>query len=367
MLFEPTVHAPLTQTAWDEGRVRGAIRAIVADAEAAYDPETLWPPHEWDGWQAALPLKNLYVGAAGVAWALHALGAERLDPAAVALRALEAFRDAPDFMAGEEHPQRYSGLLTGESGILLVAWLLGGDDSLADALLARVRENIGNTVNDVMWGVPGTLLAARELHARTGEERWRVAVQESADAVRDARDADGLWRQRLWGETFQGLGPPHGLVGNVAALGEVGNAAEVLARRATREGGRANWGTSLQWCSGAPGIVLHAAPYLEGELLLAAAELIWDAGPKGDEKGFGICHGTSGSGYALLRTFERTQDEHWLGRARAFAVHALEQAERLPPRYSLFTGGVGAALFAADCLRGQARYPVLEGFGTVTA
>jgi hypothetical protein len=41
-------------------------------------------------------------------------------------------------------------------------------------------------------------------------------------------------------------------------------------------------------------------------------------------------------------------------------MHALAQAERVPGRYSLFTGGVGTALFAAACLEGDARYPVLE-------
>jgi hypothetical protein len=54
------------------------------------------------------------------------------------------------------------------------------------------------------------------------------------------------------------------------------------------------------------------------------------------------------------------KDELWLERARRFAVHALSQAARMPGRYSLFTGGVGTALFAAACLDGDARFPVLE-------
>ena len=119
----------------------------------------------------------------------------------------------------------------------------------------------------------------------------------------------------------------------------------------------------LQWCHGAPGIVATAAPYLDEELLLAGAELGWRAGPPGLEKGPGICHGTAGNGYALLRTFDRTQDERWLDRARRFAMHALEQVERREPRYSLFTGDVGAALFASDCLDARARYPILETWG----
>src|SRR5919198_6313812 len=110
MLFEPAQFEALTAEPWDPARVEDAIARIVADADAAFDPETLWPAHEWDGWQAALPMKNLYVGAAGVIWALDALrrrghAETSLDLARAALRALELWRAGPewylDFMAGE--------------------------------------------------------------------------------------------------------------------------------------------------------------------------------------------------------------------------------------------------------------------------
>ncbi len=47
-------------------------------------------------------------------------------------------------------------------------------------------------------------------------------------------------------------------------------------------------------------------------------------------------------------------------------MHALEQVERLRAerggrgRYSLFTGDVGVALYAADCLDARANYPVID-------
>jgi len=370
VLYDPQLHERLTATPWEAARVKDAIARIVADVDAAYDADAFWAAHEWDGWQAAMPLKNLYVGAAGVVWALDQLrdrsGAETaLDLPNAARRALDRFRAEPDYVAGETlPPERRSGLLCSETGILLVAWRLQPDGALADDLLELVRRNVGNETNELIWGVPGTLLAARAMAAWTGEQRWRAAVRESEDALRDARDEDGLWTQRLWGATFRSLSPPHGLVGNVTALGEVGNAAAILRERAVRVDGRVNWfddDERLQWCVGAPGIVAHAAEYLDQDLLLGAAELIWEAGPKSDEKGAGICHGTAGNGYALLKSFDHTQDDRWLERARAFAVHALEQAERMP-RYSLFTGGLGAALFAADCLAARARYPLLDGF-----
>jgi hypothetical protein len=231
------------------------------------------------------------------------------------------------------------------------------------------------------------MLAALALHGWTGEARWLEAWQESADALRSRRDADGLWTQRLYGSPpDRHLGPVHGLTGNVHALVAGGDvaaaaaAAPVLAREAVVEDGLANWPASagdalaardgtvrLQWCHGAPGIVATAAAYLDGELLLAGAELVWRAGAHGPEKGAGLCHGTAGNGYALLKAFERTGDERWLERARAFAAHALEQVERARAeagrgRYSLFTGDLGVALFASSCLAADARFPVLDGW-----
>jgi hypothetical protein len=374
VLYPAELHEQLTETSWDARHVRDAIRVLAADADSACDTDALWPAHEWDAWQAALPLKNLYAGAAGVAWALGALRQRglvetALDPAGVARRALDACRREPDFIGGEALPgQKRSSLFCGETGPLLVAWLLAPSAELEDDLFALVSANLGNETNELMWGVPGTLLVARAMLDRTDGERWRAAVRESSEALASARDSDGLWTQLLYGDTGRILGPIHGFVGNVVALGDTVGAAAVLARTAIVEGGRANWPSSLesekpprlQWCHGAPGIVAHASEYLEEELLLAAAELVWDAGPTKDEKGAGICHGTAGNGYAFLKTFARTGDELWLERARAFAVHALEQAERLPGRYSLFTGGVGVALFAADCLEARSAFPIVD-------
>jgi hypothetical protein len=368
VLYDPAAFEPLTEEPWDEARARDGIAAIVADADAAFDPAGLWPAHEWDGWRAALPLKNLYVGAAGGVWALddlrrRGLAETRLDLSAIAIEALERWRAEPDYVAGEALPDPpESALLTGETGILLVACRLG--HPLEADLRAHIRANLANQAEDVMWGTPGTLLAAVALG-------WDDLARESADALASRRDADGLWTQQLWGTSFRGIGTVHGLAGNVRALLQVDDprndtlraeSAAALFRAARREDGFANWGSEgkLQWCASGPGVVSAARDYLDEELLLEGAELVWRAGAPGDEKGHGICHGTSGNGFALLAAFERTQDEVWLERARRFAVHALAQAARLPARYSLFTGGVGTALFAAACLDGDARYPVLE-------
>jgi Lanthionine synthetase C-like protein len=395
VLYRPEDFEPLTDEPWDERRVRAAVREIVADTDAAYGGDELWPADEWDGYEAALPLKNLYAGAAGVVWALDVLqkrghAETRLDPADAAACTLAAWRREPDFMSGLELPSRpQSALLGGETGILAVTWRLTSNPELADDLLARVAENIGNEANEMMWGVGGTMHAARAMADWTGEERWREAWRESADALWAARDADGLWTQRLWGVTYRSLGAPHGTAGNAHALLRGGDllatdrretlvreTGDVIARTAVVEDGLANWPTAegrglvgqddvirVQWCGGAPGMVIAAADYLDEELLLAAAELTWRAGPHRQEKGSSICHGTAGNGYAFLKTFARTGDEFWLERARRFAVHALGQVEqRGHARYSLFTGDLGVALFAADCLDGTSAYPIVDSW-----
>jgi hypothetical protein len=397
MLYRPEAFEPLTDERWNERRVRDAIRTIVADVDDGIrGPRLLWRANAWDRWQATSPMKNLYVGAAGVVWALDRLRSRefaetRLDLADIALRTLELFRQRPDIQRAMRPPEpAESGLMTGETGILVVAWRLAREDDIASALHARIEANHDNEGEDVMWGTPGTLLAAQAMLEWTGEERWRRAWNAGAEALFARRQPDGFWLQRLYGNEIRGLSPPHGLVGNVQALLPLLSAdrraeleretAAVLARAAFVEDGLANWPYSerpglaspdgqirVQWCAGGPGVVIGAAGYLDQELLLGGAELAWRAGPPTLEKGPSICHGTAGNGYAFLKAFARTGDERWLRRARRFAVHALSQVDRLRSengrgRYSLWTGDLGVAIYAADCVNGRSAYPIFDSW-----
>ena len=386
MLYEPTRFDALIDEPWVPARVADAIAAIVADADTAFDATTLWPAEEWDARGKPLPLSGLYAGASGVIWALDELrkrghAESSNDLAAAVMRAVALERATPDFSEDEHY--RPGALISGESGALLVAFRLTSDPALADDVHALVRDNVDNPTDDISWGAPGTLLAALAMGEWTGERRWDEAARESAAALRERRGGDGLWRQD---DDYRGLSTLHGVAGNTLALlrfepdaAVAGESAAVLSRHAFREDGLANWpGTPrpqltrprdgrivLQWCTGAPGVVAGAWDYLDEDLLLAGAELIWRAGAHQDEKGHGLCHGTAGNGFALLKAFARTGDELWLERARRFAVHALAQAERIATasgrrRYSLFTGDVGTALFAAACLDGDTRFPIID-------
>jgi hypothetical protein len=98
-------------------------------------------------------------------------------------------------------------------------------------------------------------------------------------------------------------------------------------------------------------------------LLIQAGTTVWNAGPL--TKGYGLCHGTAGNGYALLKLHERTGDSMWLERARRFAMHAMAQRDAMRQqfgrgRYTLWTGDPGLAVYLWHCLTGSAAMPGLD-------
>lgn len=365
-LYDPAAHEPLTEAPWDEEVVRRGIAAIVADAEEAVC-DGGWPNHPLDDDVPDEPLleglTTMYLGAAGMIWALHALDCS-LDLAVPVAQALARYRARPDW--GEDVPS----LLMGESGLLLVAKVVGGPFD-AEQLRARIRENMRNEAWELMWGSPGTIIAAR---VAGFDEEWR----ESCEVLAGEWDREsGLWTQQLSGRARQFVGPVHGFAGNVHALRDAlpnealqAGVESTLRRLAAVDDGLANWPgvpgielNRLQWCHGAPGLVATLGDLMPHDLMFAGAELTWRAGPL--TKGPGLCHGTAGNGYALLRAHAVTGDEVWLGRARRFAVHALEQVEGERARvgrgrYTLFTGDVGAALYARSCISADPRFPTMD-------
>ena len=386
MLFDPASHEPLVDTPWSESRARAAIGAIVTDAESTFDEQALWPAHPLDDEVTSVEALALYLGASGVIWALDELerrGAIELRgnwaPTAVALHGRYV-----EESLGDPTPS----LFGGESGILLVAHRLAPSPLQEERLLACIRDNVANPFWELMSGSPGTMLAAQVMHERTGAEPWAEAWRESANRLWEEW-RDELWVQNLYGKVVRVLGPVHGFVGNIYALarGELldderrteleRRAVAAVAKHAQREDGLAQWPPSLepgrirtQWCHGAPGIVASLASIAPRderltELLIAGGELTWRAGPLA--KGSGLCHGTAGNGYAFLKLFERTGDELWLDRARAFAMHAAAQVERMRNthgrgRYTLWTGDLGTALYIQSSISAEAAMPTLDSW-----
>jgi hypothetical protein len=391
-LYDPARHEPLAVRGWSEPYVCDAIGAMCRDAELTFDAERLWPLHPDDrdpGIPADGVTRGVYLGAAGMLHGLTRLAeaglhAPRIDAASVAGRLPEAAAASPD------EPGAGASLLVGSSGILLVAHRLAPSRATADALARAIAENVEHPSNEVLLGAPGTMLAARVMHARTGEGRFERLWRASAATLLARQEPDGLWTQALYGDRLRYVGAAHGLAGNVRALGGapewLDDAAAVDARAvataralAIVDDGLANWPAlstgsrtgappRVQWCHGAAGVItsmagLASADACHGALLSAGGELVWRAGPVAGNAG--LCHGTAGNGFAFLALFARTGDERWLSRARAFAMHALDQVGRLRTvagmgRYTLFTGDIGAALLAAACIRGAAGFPGID-------
>jgi lanthionine synthetase-like protein len=269
-----------------------------------------------------------------------------------------------------------------------------GDPADADRLEALVAANVEHPARELMWGAPGTMLAALFLFRRTGDARWADLFRASAGKLWSelswSQDLGcRYWIQDLYGRRSSYLGAVHGFAGTAAALiagrdlmdGEDWDRwrtciAQTVTRTATHEGNLANWRaqlptgtpTLMQYCHGAPGVIVCLGRFPGGEvdpLLLAGGEAIWVAGPL--RKGSNLCHGTAGNGYTFLSLFERTGDSMWLRRARSFAMHAIAQFEADGAhfgdlRYSLWTGDLGLAVYLWDCIRGRGAFPTIQVF-----
>jgi len=407
MLFDRSAHESLAADPWDEARVRAAVCQVVAEADRGYDAAVgCWRLHPLDAGEPdddhAGVSHGVYLGAAGMLW-----GLERLERAGAAESSLDLQAAAAGLHGGylrrcHAPDEPMPSLWLGEAGVHLVAETIApgsAGPARADAMLAAVRTNAHNEKLDLIYGAAGTMLAAREMHRRTGEARWAEAWCESAEALFGAWCFDEqvgchLWTQLLSGKSRRQLGAGHGFAGNVLALLDgldllpAARGAEIV-QRATRAAvatavtadGLANWptvaggtvdgsiGTKMQWCNGAPGIVcslasLPADPELDAALG-AGGELTWRAGPLA--KGAGLCHGTAGNGFALLALFARTGDEIWLARSRAFAMHSLAQLDRSrnqhgSGRFSLWTGDLGTAIYAWQCIEGVSVMPALSAW-----
>jgi lanthionine synthetase-like protein len=372
MLWRVGEHEALAEQPWDERIARDAIAAIVADAERTHS-NGFWPGHPLDEVDDHERLCSLYLGSAGMVWGLWKLGSS-LDVRTAISTALVRYRAAPDFGAHAHAPS----LLMGETGLLVVA--AGVDAAAADEARLRslVHENRQHPTWEVMWGSPGTMLAARACGL---EDEW----QESAGLLWEGWDqTSDVWTQHMYGQIRRYLGPVHGFAGNVHALrGYVSEeilrarVTRLLERTAGRQDGLINWPPldqpisesaskiRVQWCHGAPGIIATVGDLIPHELATGGGELIWRAGPL--RKGPGLCHGTAGNGFAFLRLHDLTGDPRWLARARRFAMHAIAQVERQKAqfgrgRYTLWTGDIGVALYVDACINVTSAFPTIDVF-----
>lgn len=393
-LYPPERHEALRGAPWDPDAARAAVGAIVDDARAAASPRGMWPVHPKDGEAGSQPRADLYMGAAGVIWALDHLTRQEAVAAGPSLAShLSPMREAAHAYHLANGLQTRSYLIS-DAGLLLTEWRLAPSQALADALAEVIAANTDDPTLELMWGSPGTMLAALFMHRATGEARWAHLFRAGAAGLERAflfqpEIAAHIWTQDLYGARRQHFGLVHGFAGNAFVLIQGRDLlpaedwarwspllAQTLAASATHGAGGVTWTAGIgpkrpgriapvQLCHGAPGMIVGLSDLAEpiDDLLVGGGALIWAAGPL--TKGAGVCHGTAGNGYAFLKLFARTGDQMWLDRARAFAMHAIAQSEADAEavgrrRYTLWTGDLGLAAFLWDCLEGQARFPSLD-------
>lgn len=400
MLFTPDRHEALDERLWSEATARAAIARIADRAERELDRTSgRWPldPADVDG-DDTRPLGGLYMGAAGIIWALTELAAEGLLASRPGDSDLVDRLETGLLAEPEDIDDGGNSVWFGAPGAFAVGERLSPDAARRDRLAEMIAASLDSPALEPLFGHPGHMVLAAQLHARTGEARWADLWSAGAERLLETWHHDEalgawLWTQRLAGHDARYVGPAHGLVGNVHTLlrGEAllapkrrveveQRAVESLMRLAVVENGRANWPPGaegpleqngrirVQWCHGAPGVLTGLADVARDDvawsaLMVAAGQLVWEAGPIRDDSG--LCHGTAGNAYALLALWRRTGDEQWLERARAFAQHAAGQVEARVERlghgrHSLFTGDEGVALCLASCVAGDARLPIAD-------
>jgi hypothetical protein len=190
----------------------------------------------------------------------------------------------------EEDPKVYAGsFLMGEIGILLVHWRITRERLVEDGLFKLIADNAEQPTDELIWGTPGTALAASFMWEWTNEERWRDTFLNKVEELWSrwkyrTEQNSFLWRQRLYRpEPRIFLGPVHGFAGNACVMMRAASIMKSARREemydriagATRstahvENGFANWrGLAdsprverfllndapwlVQWCHGAPG------------------------------------------------------------------------------------------------------------------
>ncbi len=387
-LFTTDRHEQLIKIPWNDTRVQTYSQYIIDQTISHYSTDKYWPAHTLDSEE--IPTSgfiDFYYGAGGIYWFL------------------DKFNNLHDFNTKKEFLTSLSSIkFDKENNISFffdhIAFLLFREridpaQDNRDLLFKLLEECNPNDKNEILYGTPSTLLVAYNAFKITGEDRFQKCCQIFIKKIFDEWIYDSILDCYLWTQHFSSsykyVGAAHGTIGNLHVLYTVKEllnknelktlderATAIFERLASESNDYANWPVFadssnkflLHWCHGAPGVICALADHLPSgqtidKLFIKAAELIWEAGPL--KKGTSICHGTSGNAIAFLKIYKRTKDEKWFLRAKAFAMHCLEQCTELEKKYghlrfSLWTGDLGLVWLNEQIKNNTADLPMLDNY-----
>jgi hypothetical protein len=179
----PPPARPAAVMPWSAFEASAAIEEIVADEAAHFQAERFWLSHPCEDGRPD-GMANLYFDAAGMIWGLDHLGrvahAPRLVSRAAAVARSQRRRVRHKAVLGARR------LPTGRSGRRARRHADRNVGRCRRPRARALREELRAAVRELMWGLPGSMLACVNTHAMTGEPRWRrlFAAQAGAPARR---------------------------------------------------------------------------------------------------------------------------------------------------------------------------------------
>jgi hypothetical protein len=310
---------------------------------------------------------SVYTGAAGVAYMFFRLSL--MENAFIADSQEQLLNKATSYIdvalrlkPKESKTRRVSTFLTGLAGVYSVAaaiYFAKGETRRAARMCKEVLSLAYTCAteecpSELLFGRCGYLSCLLFLAANAGFE-----LADASDIITDTLSLILEDGKRLAGDGFslmwewhekRYLGAAHGLCGIllvllhfrdvVAALGDLQLVKDTIDQLLRTRFPSGNLPSSVgsdtdrlvHWCHGAPGLVpllleAHAA-FGEPAYLAAAADAARVVRERGLlRKGFGLCHGTSGNGLALLALHRATPSDDHLHNALRFGLFACSPAD----------------------------------------
>ncbi|XP_054169253.1 glutathione S-transferase LANCL1-like [Oppia nitens] len=285
----------------------------------------------------------------------------------------------------------------GNSGVLSIAALIhhiNGDQNGCHKLLTSLKSMVkfctdssSQTPDEILYGRSGFLYSLLFVRKYIGNSQQIIdnndirlivdaIIKSGQKTAQKDKIADKCPLMYYWYNTPY-LGAAHGVMGIMAVLleaksyltdNELNHIKKTIDFILTLRLPSGNYPSALDdmsdvlvhWCHGSPGAVhLFALAYRvfnEDKYLMAAkdcCECIWKRGLL--TKGYGLCHGVAGNGYAFLRLYQLTNDVKYYYRAVKFGLWCGRYGEhgcRTPDRpFSLFEGMAGTIYYLSDLLK----------------